>query len=769
MTSSDLVSAVSSGPGSNQGPPEIQNVDILFVEDSPADIELAVLRLESGGFRCRYRVADTEHAMRSALRDRLPDFILSDFTLPQFDGFSALQMAREVAPDIPFLFLSGTLGEERAIEALRRGAVDYVLKSNPKRLVPAVRRALAEAQLRRANRAAEFRVARLTDVLQMLSEINSAVVRIREREELLREACRLGHRLGGYPLVVIATADPATHSARVIASDGSLKGRALPLLESVRPNIGSASVMERVLHSGSMVLCDDMAQPGVDIPDRENLLAAGVRSLVCLPLTVDQTPMGALLFGATAPGVLSPEELKLLSEVAANLSFALQYLEKQDAAHFLTYFDPLTGLAKRTLFCERLGRLLTRQSTRIPQLAVEVFDIDHLSVINDSHGRHMGDRLLQCVADRLKRFCSDTDRLGHLGGGTFVTFLALGEHPDEEIHTLHQDIARLLDAPIEVDGGQFAVTVKCGIARYPHNGDTADQLVQNAEAALKEAKTAGEPYLHHRLEMNSALAQRVHLEYRLRNALQDQQFELYYQPKVRISTAQIAGVEALLRWNDPEQGLVGPAIFLPILDSAGLLTSVSAWVIRQAVADCLAWRRAGYAPMRVAVNISPSDLRRRGFVPETLKALEGLIDDPHWGIDIEVTEGALFGDSSDCVQALRWLRSAGMRISIDDFGTGYSSLSRLAELPIDSLKIDRTFTCRLPADRRTSTLVSTLIGLAHTFGLTTIAEGVETADQLEFLTQCGCDESQGYLHSQPLPKAAFEKLLRNKLAAQPLQ
>jgi diguanylate cyclase (GGDEF)-like protein len=702
--------------------------------------------------------------LRRALRDRLPDFILSDFTLPQFDGFTALSIAREAAPDVPFLFLSGTLGEERAIEALRRGAVDYVLKSNPKRLVPAVRRALAEAELRLASRAAQRRVARLSDVLQMLSEINTAVVRIREREELFREACRLAHRLGGYPLVAIATFDPATHTARVVASDGSLQDPVLPLLQA-----GNDSVMDRVLHSGQMVLCHDMTRPDADIPGRAGMLATGIRSLACLPLTVDQTPIGALLFGAGQPGVLSTEEVKLLREVAANLSFALQYLEKQDAAHFLTYFDPLTGLAKRTLFCERLGRLLTRQPNRIPQLAVEVFDIDHLSVINDSHGRHVGDRLLQCVADRLRKYAADTDRLAHLGGGTFVNFLALGEHPDEEIHTLHQDTSRLFDAPIEIDGREFVVTIKCGIARYPQNGATADELVQNAEAALKEAKTSGEPYLHHRLEMNSALAERVHLENRLRNALQNRQFELYYQPKIRIATGQIAGVEALLRWNDPEHGVVGPAVFLPILESAGFLTAVSNWVVRQAAADCLAWRRAGHAPMRVAVNISPSDLRRRGFVPETLQALEGLTDDPLWGVDIEVTEGALFGDSSDAIQALRWLRSAGMRISIDDFGTGYSSLSRLSELPIDSLKIDRTFTRRLPADRRTCTLVSTLIGLAHTFGLTTIAEGVETADQLEYLTQSGCDESQGYLHSQPLPKASFEDLLRNKQAGNALQ
>jgi diguanylate cyclase (GGDEF)-like protein len=769
VTPSDPVGLPPPELQSNPGAADFQDVDVVFIEDSPPDIELAILRLKQGGFRCRWRVVETEHALRRVLGDRLPDFILSDFSLPQFDGYSALSIARETAPDVPFLFLSGTLGEERAIEALRRGAVDYVLKSNLRRLVPAVQRALAEAQLKRASRAAERRVARLTDVLQMLSEINTAVVRIREREELLREACRLAHRLGGYPLVVIATADPGTHAACVIASDGSLQGAALPLLRATQAQKGSASVMDRVLLSGEVVLCDDMARSEAVIPGREGLLAAGVRSLVCLPLTVDQTPIGALLFGAAEPGVLSAEELKLLREVAANLSFALQYLDKQDAAHFLTYFDPLTGLAKRTLFCERLGRLLSRHSTRIPELAVEVFDIDHLSVINDSHGRHVGDRLLQCVADRLRRFCPDTDRIAHLGGGTFVNFLALGDGVDDEIHALHHDIARLFDAPIEIEGHELVVTVKCGIARYPKNGSSADELVQNAEAALKEAKTSGERYLHHRLEMNSALAQRVHLEYRLRNALQNQQFELYYQPKICIATGQVAGVEALLRWNDPEQGLLAPAHFLPILESAGLLTAVSAWVIRQAIADCLAWRQAGLAPMRVAVNISPPDLRRRGFVAETLQALEVLSDDPHWGIDIEVTEGALFGDSSECVQALRWLRSAGVRISIDDFGTGYSSLSRLAELPIDSLKIDRTFTRRLPADRRTSTLVSTLIDLAHTFGLTTIAEGVETSEQLEYLARCGCDESQGYLHSHPLPKASIEQFLRNKRVAQSFQ
>jgi diguanylate cyclase (GGDEF)-like protein len=747
---------------------ELENtdIDVLLVEDSEADIELALRRLSQGGFRCRYRVAVSEPELRAALLERLPSFILSDFSLPGFDGMSALTIANQVAPDVPFIFLSGTLGEERAIEALRCGAVDYVLKSNPMRLVPAVKRALAEAELRRASRAAERRVVRLTGVLQMLSGINTAVVRIRDRDALLKEACRLAHSLGGYSMAVIATSDPATHTVRPIAFAGVLAESLFRDAFEVADREGADNTLiGRVVRTGEAALCDDIANSSQPVAGSEQLLAAGIRALACLPLRVDETPVGAFLFGAVEPGLLSDDELKLLQEVAANLSFALQYLDKQDAVHFLAYFDPLTGLAKRTLFCERLGRLLVRGAERLPQLAVKVFDIDHLSVINDSFGRHVGDRLLQCVADRLKAQCADTDRLAHLGGGTFVNFVALGESPEEEIHGLHQEITRLFDAPFVIEGRDIAITVKCGIACYPQNGREPNELVQNAEAALKEAKTSGEKYLHHRLEMNSALAERVRMEYQLRGALQTEQFELHYQPKVRLSTGQIEGVEALLRWRDPERGLVAPGSFLPILESAGLMPAISSWALRQAAAACREWRRAGLPAVRIAVNISPPDLRRRGFVQEVLAAVGELPNDAQWGIDIEVTEGALFGDSSSCVHALRLLRTAGMRVAIDDFGTGHSSLGRLSELPIDSLKIDRVFTSRLPADRRSCTLVATIIELAHAFDLTTVAEGVETAEQLQYLTRCGCDESQGFLHSRPVPKSELERLLVSVSAA----
>jgi EAL domain-containing protein (putative c-di-GMP-specific phosphodiesterase class I) len=234
---------------------------------------------------------------------------------------------------------------------------------------------------------------------------------------------------------------------------------------------------------------------------------------------------------------------------------------------------------------------------------------------------------------------------------------------------------------------------------------------------------------------------------------------LHYQPKVALRTGKIVGVEALLRWCDPENGLTAPGIFLPLLESAGLLTATGAWVLRQTAGDCRDWRRMGLPPLRVAVNLSLSELRRRNAAREILESVGDLAGDPLWGIDIEVTEGALIGDSSACVHSLRLLRAAGLRVAIDDFGTGFSSLGRLSELPIDTLKIDRSFIMRLPDDRKGGTLVSTIIDLAHAFEMTTVAEGVESQPQLDYLLRAGCDESQGFLHSRPVPREEFERFI----------
>jgi diguanylate cyclase (GGDEF)-like protein len=739
---------------------ENRQLDVLLIEDSPLDVELTIRRLQKAGFKCSCRCVVTEEQLRTALRARLPDLILSDFSLPAFDGISALAIARVEAAGVPFIFLSGTIGEERAIEALRSGAIDYVLKGNPKRLVPAVKRALADAELRRTSELAVRQVARLTGVLQMLSGINAAVVRIQNRDQLLNEACRLAHRVGGYAVAMVALIDPVTHMARAVGWAGY---DFLPHPDEEFPvadhEAADTSMLGRVMRTGEAALCEDINRPRFVIDGRDDLIAAGVHSLACLPLRVDGTPVGSFLFGTLTGVVIGPDEMRLLEEVASNLSFALQYLDKQDAVQFLSYFEPLTGLAKRALFCERLNALLKRGTERLPRLAVTVFDIEHLSVINDSFGRHTGDRLLQCVADRLKGHFPDSEQLAHLGGGTFVSMNALPERLEDEFRTLNSAITRMFDRPFSVDGREITVNIRSGLACYPEDAKEPITLVQNAEAALKEAKTLGEQYLHHRIEMNSELARRVGMEHRLRTALEEGQFVLHYQPKVALRTGKIASAEALVRWRDPENGLTAPGIFLPLLESAGLMTAIGAWVLRQAAADCRDWRRMGLPPVRVAVNLSLPELRRRNAAREILDGVGDLTDDPQWGIDIEVTEGALIGDSSACVHSLRLLRAAGLRVAIDDFGTGFSSLGRLSELPVDTLKIDRSFIMRLPDDRKGGKLVSTIIDLAHAFEMTTVAEGVETQPQLDYLVRAGCDESQGYLHSRPVPREQFERLM----------
>jgi EAL domain-containing protein (putative c-di-GMP-specific phosphodiesterase class I) len=249
------------------------------------------------------------------------------------------------------------------------------------------------------------------------------------------------------------------------------------------------------------------------------------------------------------------------------------------------------------------------------------------------------------------------------------------------------------------------------------------------------------------------------MEQRLREAFAAEQFRLHYQPKIDLRSGRIVGAEALLRWQDPEGGLTSPAVFLPLLESAGLMPAADAWVLKQAVADCRQWRDSGLAAVRVAVNISPAGLRRRDIAREILACIGDLAGDEKWGIDLEITEGAIADDSASCVHTLRLLRAAGMRIAIDDFGTGFSSLGRLSQLPIDTLKIDRAFVQRLPIDRKCCTLVSTIINLAHAFNLKTVAEGVEERAQLEYLARQGCDESQGFLHSRPVPRAELEKWL----------
>jgi len=337
-------------------------------------------------------------------------------------------------------------------------------------------------------------------------------------------------------------------------------------------------------------------------------------------------------------------------------------------------------------------------------------------------------------------------------------------YPQEE--TFPESVSTLLEntvfrEPFRIEGRVLRTSFRSGIARAPVDGQDANTLAQSAEAALTRAKEAGEQYVHYRIEMHSEFAERLALEHRLRAALDERQFVLHYQPQVIIAKGQIDGAEALLRWQDPERGLVYPGQFMGVLESSGMIVAVGEWVLRQAAEDCLRWQRAGGGPLRVAVNVSAQQVRRRAFVEHVLAAAQPCSAQGS-GIDLEITETGLLHDIEGASRKLRELRAAGLRVALDDFGTGYSSLGLLSKLPVDLVKIDRSFIAGLPEDRASVTLVSSVIGLASAFGLKVVAEGVETERQLGMLRELGCDQSQGYFHSRPVPLEQFETLLRNQ-------
>ncbi|MGH8270647.1 MAG: GAF domain-containing protein, partial [Steroidobacteraceae bacterium] len=338
-----------------------------------------------------------------------------------------------------------------------------VLKSNLARLAPAVKRALAEAASRRARNQAEERVARLSRVLQMLSGINTAVVRVRERTRLLEEACRIAHTVGNYVCAFVVLIDPHTRIASGAAWGGAGRDRQSELIYQVDDSGVSEpgeSITARALRDGEVAVCDDVSQVTGPWRFADTLEALGIRSIASIPLLIDDTPVGTFTVGGGETGIFGEEELRMLQEVGANLSFALQYLYKEDTVRFLSYFDPLTGLAKRSLFCERLARSLGRHAGESQEVVVVAFDVERLGAINDSLGRHVGDRVVQFVADALRRNFSGGEWLAHLEGGNFAAVVLDCASYEEAVRLIHDRITAAFGRPLALAGHDMPITVR---------------------------------------------------------------------------------------------------------------------------------------------------------------------------------------------------------------------------------------------------------------------------------------------------------------------
>ena len=603
----------------------------------------------------------------------------------------------------------------------------------------------------------EAKIARLSRIQRITSAINAAIIRINNRQELVQEVCRVAVEQGKFKMawvgfgktdaVVVSAAawQPPADSAFKSAS-----GAATGVL-------AERKVIERTLRCGKPVVCNNIERDR-RLTFKREVIAMGYRALVSLPLCESGQPVGVLCLYAGEVRFFDREELKLLSELADDISYALNHLVKEEQVNYLAYYDALTSLPNRDLFFDRLQRQIEAVRHEGRSLAVLLLDIERFSNINETFGRHIGDALLKRTAERLRQCVSSHDSLAHIGGDVFAIMLADIKGAADAAHVLERLIADCFKPVFDVGGYEMYVSVKVGISLFPGDGAAYDTLYKNAEIALKKAQKNGDTYLFYRREMNASVAKRLTLENRLYRALERGEFTLYYQPKIQTSTDHLVGLECLLRWQEPESGLILPSAFIPILEETGMILPVGKWIMEKAIADYKRWVAQGLAPPPIAVNVSVVQLRHRDFI-NSLKSIGDQIPHGTRMLDLEITESILMEDIDQNIQKLRAAKEMGMKIAIDDFGTGYSSLSYLTRLPVDLLKIDRSFVINMNQSPSGLAIVSSVISLAHSLELGVIAEGVDDEAQAKLLKLLRCDQLQGFYCSEPLPGDQIEALL----------
>jgi diguanylate cyclase (GGDEF)-like protein/PAS domain S-box-containing protein len=430
----------------------------------------------------------------------------------------------------------------------------------------------------------------------------------------------------------------------------------------------------------------------------------------------------------------------------------------EETISFQALHDHLTHLPNRRLFRDRLELAIIQSKRSGVGLAVMFIDMDRFKLVNDTHGHAEGDELIRNVAQRLRGCIRAGDTLARQGGDEFTALITdLRDEGDATI--IAEKIIDDFKIPYKVVGNEFRTTASVGIAIYPRDGETAEALIRNADISMYKAKGKGKNCFQIYSPAISACYQdRLELENELRQALQNDEFELYFQPQINVESRRIIGVEALLRWRHPVRGLLNPSGFIELAEETGLIASITDWVLIEACTHMAGWRAMGFYNLRLAVNFSPSEFERNDVVERIFAQLD------HYGIpgdnlEVEITENLLLSETVGVVEKMRQLRSKGVRIAIDDFGTRYSSLNYLRSFPISAIKIDQSFVRDLSERQGTSPIISAIVGIAQGFGLQLIAEGIETVEQMNLLRELGCEEMQGYLFSRPVPGSEIKGLL----------
>jgi len=697
---------------------KIKKFNILLVED---DLAHEALILRSFETHPHYQVI-TRHTLTDAcqlLSQYQPDLIITDFRLPDGDGIHFIEQCLQ-KKTCPIIIMTSFGDEAIAVKAIKAGALDYVVKSDQTlRELPIIaNRVLREWRLILDNKVAFEQQNRLIAILEATPDL----ICIADIDGFLTYLNKAGHELLGI--------SEDKDLSRIRLTDFHEKNDAILIMSEAIP-----CAINHGMWKGETTFISN---------SNEKIVTSQV-----------------LITHKSADG-----DIDFFSTVAKDIR---NLRSAEDTIKYLAYYDTLTGLPNRNELLKQLDHEIDRVHRNKIHSALLYIDLDNFKYVNDSLGHPTGDLVLKEIAQRLQAEIRGEDILARLGGDEFVVILTgLSSDSLEAINQARKVTKKLnefIAKDIHVENMAFNLTASIGISMFSAGTDNSHELLRFADTAMYEAKRSGKNQFEvfHK-DMSIKVQRQLELEYKLRKAYSNNEFILYFQPKNETTTGLIHGAEVLLRWNDPENGIKAPGYFLDILESSGLMMDVGHWVLEESLKQLAHWIKQGLwkSDQRLSINISTRQFQDENFAQSILNLIEK-INVPAQCIDIEITEYSLINDVKKSVTKMEELISKGVSFSLDDFGTGYSSLSYLKNLPVSTVKIDRSFIMDITEDKSDEALVTSIITISKNLGLSVVAEGVETKEQLEILKQFQCEYAQGYYFSKPVPALEFKKLLEYKL------
>ena len=611
----------------------------------------------------------------------------------------------------------------------------------------------------------EQKLERMTQLYAALSQCNQAIVRCQNEDELFPIICRDAIAYGGFKMAWVGLIDEIRHCVVPVAKFGAGNDYLDTLdISTLSTEPTGQGPIGRAIRANTPFWCQDFQHDPVTALWHERGKRYGWGALAALPLTCEGKVVGVFNIYDSEPGSFDETAQNLLVEMAMDIGFALErfararaHAEATSTIERMANFDALTGLPNRTLLQDRAHQSFANASRSGQHVAVMFLDLDHFKNINDSLGHAVGDQLLCAVAHRLLAAVREQDTVARWGGDEFV--LLLPDTTAAGATRIAEKLMTTLSTPHRLDHHEMSSTPSIGIALYPTDGSDFGTLARAADTAMFRAKQEGRSaFRFFTAELEARSRRFLELENALRLALRKNELFLHYQPQIALADDRVIGAEALLRWQHPTLGMVSPAEFIPVAEQSGQILDIGAWVMHEAMRQAKAWQDAGL-PLTISINLSAAQFRQRHLL-EQISALLAETGLPSHCLELEITESLAMENPQAAVEIVDALHAQGIRFSIDDFGTGYSSLAYLKRFKVNKLKIDQSFVRDIASDPDDRAIVATIISLAQHLGFTTIAEGVETRQQLDYLRQQGCEGVQGYFLSRPVPAVELEAFVR---------